>query len=96
VTDFPRFQHRGVMIDTARHFEPVQTIKTVIDSLTYAKFNTLHWHVVDSQSFPFESRSYPNLWNGAYSPQERYTQGSSPTKTQANTVFFAHLSTCIC
>ena len=26
------------------------------------------------QSFPFESRSYPLLWTGAYSEQERYTQ----------------------
>jgi hexosaminidase len=49
ISDAPRFSHRGVMIDTARHFEPVTVIKTVIDSLTYAKFNTLHWHVVDSQ-----------------------------------------------
>lgn len=74
ITDAPRFPHRGVMIDTARHFEPVNTIFRVIDSLTYAKFNTLHWHVVDSQAFPFESRTYPALWNGAYSLQERYTQ----------------------
>ena len=46
----------------------------MIDSLTYAKFNTLHWHVVDSQSFPFESRSYPQLWTGSFSEQERYSQ----------------------
>lgn len=26
------------------------------------------------QAFPFESRSYPLLWTGAYSEQERYTQ----------------------
>ena len=32
------------------------------------------WHMVDSQSFPFEVRSYPKLWQGAYAPSQRYTQ----------------------
>lgn len=35
--------------------------------------NVLHWHIVDSQSFPLEIPSYPKLWNGAYSIEERYT-----------------------
>lgn len=30
--------------------------------------------MVDSQSFPFESKTSPKLWQGAYSPFERYTQ----------------------
>jgi hexosaminidase len=48
-------------------------LKAFIDSLTYAKFNVFHWHIVDSQSFPLQSTTYPKLWNGAYSHQERYT-----------------------
>ena len=49
-------------------------IQKFIDSLAYAKYNVFHWHVVDTQSFPYESKRYPLLWNGAYSKQERYTQ----------------------
>lgn len=43
ITDAPRFSHRGLLVDTARHFEPVETLRTVIESMTYAKLNVLHW-----------------------------------------------------
>jgi hexosaminidase len=74
IHDEPRFPHRGLMIDTSRHFETVATIKRMVDSLSYAKLNTLHWHMSDSQSFPFESKTHPKLWDGSWSKQERYTQ----------------------
>eukprot|EP00948_MAST-09A_sp_MAST-9A-sp1_P001530 g1530.t1 len=74
ITDSPRFPHRGLMIDTARHFETLDSIRNIIDTLPYAKLNVLHWHMVDSQSFPFQSKTYPNLWNGAWSEYEKYTQ----------------------
>jgi hexosaminidase len=42
--------------------------------MTYAKVNVMHWHIVDSQSFAFDSPTYPTLGSmGAYSPQERYS-----------------------
>eukprot|EP00041_Stephanoeca_diplocostata_P028623 m.823749 g.823749 ORF g.823749 m.823749 type:complete len:619 (-) comp23404_c0_seq1:2097-3953(-) len=74
ISDAPRFPHRGLMVDTARHFQPLESLRIMIDSLPYAKINVLHWHMVDSQSFPMESKTHPKLWNGAYSEVEKYTQ----------------------
>ncbi|XWS65241.1 hypothetical protein CRYUN_Cryun05aG0075600 [Craigia yunnanensis] len=73
IIDQPRFSYRGLLIDTSRHYLPLPVIKKVIDSMSYSKLNVLHWHIVDSQSFPLEIPSYPKLWDGAYSPSERYT-----------------------
>ena len=49
----------GMLLDTSRHYQPVSFIQQTIDALSYAKYNVLHWHVVDTQSFPFESKTYP-------------------------------------
>jgi len=74
ISDSPRYKHRGMLLDTARHFQPIPFIQRVVDSLSYSKYNVLHWHVVDTQSFPFESKTYPKLWKGAYTKPERYSQ----------------------
>ena len=75
IQDAPRFAHREVLVDTSRHYQPVASLKMAIDSFTYAKVNTMHWHIVDEQSFPYQGPTHPELaQKGAYSKQERYTQ----------------------
>jgi hexosaminidase len=73
VQNFARFSHRGILIDSARHFLPVDTIKKLIDTLPMSNFNVLHWHLVDAQSFPFNSPSSPELVKGAFNPLEVYS-----------------------
>ncbi|GAB4854860.1 Beta-hexosaminidase 1 [Ancistrocladus abbreviatus] len=73
IQDKPRFVYRGLLVDTSRHYLPIDVIKQIIDSMSYSKLNVLHWHIIDEESFPLEVPSYPNLWKGAYSSWERYT-----------------------
>ncbi|WP_293399742.1 family 20 glycosylhydrolase [Phenylobacterium sp.] len=61
IDDKPRFAWRGVMIDTARHFMSVATIKRQIDAMEQVKLNVLHLHLSDNEAFRVESRRYPRL-----------------------------------
>jgi hexosaminidase len=73
VADAARFGHRGVLIDTARHYLPIAEIQRVIDSLPTSKFNVLHWHTVDAESFPLSTPSEPTMVEAAFSPAMVYS-----------------------
>eukprot|EP00943_MAST-04B_sp_MAST-4B-sp1_P005514 g5514.t1 len=75
IEDKPRLKYRGLLIDTSRHYIPVSQILKIINGLSLLKLNVLHWHIIDSQSFPFKSKTFPRLSKyGAYdSEQAVYT-----------------------
>uniref|UniRef100_K9IYG5 Beta-hexosaminidase n=1 Tax=Desmodus rotundus TaxID=9430 RepID=K9IYG5_DESRO len=69
IEDFPRFPHRGLLLDTSRHYLPLPSILDTLDTMAYTKFNVLHWHLVDDPSFPYESFTFPELSReGSYNP----------------------------
>lgn len=73
ISDAPRFAWRGLMIDTARHFITVPTLKRQIDAMELAKLNVLHLHLSDNEGFRVESRVFPRLASVA-SHGQFYTQ----------------------
>ncbi|KAJ8654538.1 hypothetical protein O0I10_009844 [Lichtheimia ornata] len=74
IEDQPSFPHRGVMLDTARNYFPVDDILRTIDAMSYNKMNVFHWHATDAQSWPLQFKSHPELHEtGAYSSSEVYT-----------------------
>tara|TARA_B110000046_G_scaffold183074_1_gene218396 strand:+ start:69 stop:1001 length:933 start_codon:yes stop_codon:yes gene_type:complete len=74
IQDRPRFAYRGTMIDTARHFYSLTTLKMHIDAMAYAKLNVLHWHIVDGIAFPYQSIVLPQMSeDGAYTSRHVYS-----------------------
>ena len=61
IADAPRFAYRGVMLDVARHFHPVETVKAYIDRAAGLKFNALHLHLSDDQGWRIQLDSRPKL-----------------------------------
>ncbi|WP_242155827.1 beta-N-acetylhexosaminidase [Aestuariivivens sediminis] len=61
ITDHPRYQYRGMHLDVARHFFPVDFIKTFIDLIALHKMNTFHWHLTEDQGWRIEIKKYPKL-----------------------------------
>lgn len=80
ITDYPRFQWRGLLIDPARHFIPVADVKRYLDAMALHKFNRLQMHLSDNEGWRIEIKKYPALteigsrmdWN------LRYRDGTGP------------------
>ena len=61
IDDKPRFPWRGLMIDTGRHFIPLEVLRQNIDLMEASKLNVFHWHLSEDQGFRMESKIYPLL-----------------------------------
>jgi hexosaminidase len=74
VVDSPYFAWRGLHLDVARHFFSLGIIRKMVDAMSMQKFNVLHLHLVDTQSFPLVLESHPELADkGAWAEGQVYT-----------------------
>ena len=61
IRDAPRFAWRGLMLDSARHYQSPEFIERFLDTMALHKLNTLHWHLMDDQAWRLEIKKYPRL-----------------------------------
>ena len=61
IVDYPRFRHRGLMLDESRSFHGLAFLKKQVDAMALLKLNVLHLHLDDSAGWRIEIDSYPDL-----------------------------------
>ena len=67
--DRPSAGYRGLMVDLARNWHSVESIKQLIDLASFYKSNYVHLHFTDYQSYTLPSKKYPEL----STPNRHYT-----------------------
>lgn len=84
VTDAPRFAWRGFMLDEARHFFGMETVKQYLDVMAKLKLNRFHWHLTDEPGWRIEIKKYPLLTEigGKGSWSDRNTEARFYTQNQ--------------
>jgi hexosaminidase len=61
IRDTPTYAWRGLMLDSARHFQSPAFVRSMIDWMALHKLNVLHWHLTDDQGWRLEIHKYPRL-----------------------------------
>lgn len=61
IVDYPRYGWRSFMLDEARYFFGVPTVKALLDQMALLKMNVLHWHLTDDTGWRIEINKYPKL-----------------------------------
>ncbi|MDB5150785.1 MAG: hexosaminidase [Mucilaginibacter sp.] len=58
ITDQPRYQWRGFMLDESRHFFGKEVVKKTLKWMAFYKLNRFHWHLTDAQGWRLEVKRY--------------------------------------
>ena len=70
IRDAPRLPWRGVLLDVARHYMPLEFLHQFVDVLALHKLNVLHLHLTDDQGWRMDIEGWPRLVDvGAWRPE---------------------------
>ena len=61
ISDSPRYEHRGFMLDVCRTWMNKEAVMDFIDLLAYHKINSLRLHLTDDEAWRLEIKSHPEL-----------------------------------
>ena len=79
MTDEPRWDHRGLALDTARNFVSVEELKKILEQMSLCKLNVFQWKLSDDQAWRLEVLRAPKL-------QERSSGGKYYTRDDVKEV----------
>lgn len=61
ILDWPRFRHRGMMLDESRHFQGKDFVLKQLEMMALLKMNRFHFHLVDNPGWRLQIDAYPRL-----------------------------------
>ncbi len=61
VTDYPRFEYRGLHLDVARNFHSIDAVKKILNMMSFFKLNKFHFHLTDDEGWRLEIPELPEL-----------------------------------
>ncbi|MCC8071294.1 MAG: family 20 glycosylhydrolase [Bacteroidales bacterium] len=71
VVDYPDFGYRGLMIDVARNYQPLEEMKKFADVMADYRLNRLQFHFIDDEAWRLEIPGLPELTQ--YASKRGYT-----------------------
>jgi hexosaminidase len=82
ISDAPRYQWRGFMLDESRHFFGKEKVEQLLNWMAFYKLNKFHWHLTDDDGWRIEIKKYPLLASvggignhtNPHAPAKYYTQ----------------------
>ena len=95
IEDWPNLRWRGCMLDTARNYLDLDSVKRVIDMMGRYKLNLFHWHLSEHIAWRLESKRYPRLTSekafmlrhpGKYYTQDEFREIVAYSKAHGITV----------
>lgn len=61
IEDKPAFEYRGMHLDVSRNFQPVESVRRLLDVMAMYKLNRFHFHLTDDEGWRLAIDALPEL-----------------------------------